>query len=319
MFDLMAQLQSNIDAEHSLRNKLRLVSAIKHMPERAVFYAHWHDKSGPSLHETAETNSPNAIVKLFLGERAVERLEGEVQALCVRAGLLGVSGPARAAEFLFCRPNLSLYATRLCPGHTGTLSLKLDAAPPDYLIQGAAMWLAEIIRRNHSINGLAGNYWRKVLNQDAPLSASEERAASKFEKLHDKVREVAYMALPAASGPVTQSPGHGDFQLGNLIYDENTVYAIDFHAQNRRPVAQEIAYFLIRTNAFSDTQGSTLGLNDRLIAPFRTILPEGELDRLLPFFLGVELLNSFKRCEHWSERAVYRRNKMAERYVASMS
>jgi hypothetical protein len=290
-------LQAAITANIDVGNRITLGDCLKDKPNKSVW--------------DCALDGEEVILKYYSGLGAFSQVEKESFLVQNIADILGSDTPARGPKLLLSRPDLGFYCLEKCPGISGESLLMPDEDPWPFLVSRAAMWLGVLVEKTSKTNMISSNYWRDVMSEPPHFELVNDTA----QQLYDAILQKALIHLQGAAGLVTKSVIHGDFHLGNLLISQDFVYGIDFQAKNIGIVVRDVAYFLIRTNAKCQTAGTVFGFNESVIAPFRSILPEGELDRLLPVFLGVELLKSFKNDRRWTPRTVQRRNDLAQRYI----
>lgn len=297
--DFKSNLQAVINAGSDLSNQIVLGTCLKDRFNRSIW--------------GGTQNGASVIVKHYKHSAAADQVEKEVFLVLQCEKILGVDTPARAPKLLLSRPDLGFYCLEKCPGIAGDALLIPDDPPMPFLMPRAAFWLGVLVKKTSKSNNIVLNYWRDVVKIPPSFPLIDETT----ERLYTAVMQKTLGHLQSAAGEVTKSVLHGDFQPGNLLISDDLVYGIDFQSKNIGIVVREIACFLIRTNAKSHTSGALYGFDDAVIAPFRRILPEGEIDRLLPVFIGVELMSSFKNDTRWTARTVRRRNALAQRYIDS--
>lgn len=290
-------LQAAINADRGVGNRITLGDCLKDKPSKSV----WH----------CTLDGEEVILKYYSGLGSFSQLEEESFLVRDIADILGSDTPARGSKLLLSRPDLGFYCLEKCPGISGDALLISDEDPLPFLVPRAALWLGVLVEKTSKTNMISPSYWRDVMSEPPHFELVNDTA----QQLYDAILQKALIHLQGAAGLVTKSVIHGDFHLGNLLISQDYIYGIDFQAKNIGIVVRDVAHFLIKTNAKCQTAGTIFGFDESVIAPFRSILPEGELDRLLPVFLGVELLKSFKNDRRWTPRTVLRRNDLAQRYI----
>ncbi|MEF3045941.1 hypothetical protein [Pseudotabrizicola sp. L79] len=177
------------------------------------------------------------------------------------------------------------------------------------LIAQAGEWLASYIGPRHRIEKFRPRRWIADLPQPSLGGALGHRVAMAF----------SHRARALQGASFTRAATHGDFVPVNAMWRDGQIIGIDVQGQAWLPLARDLARFLVWLHLTSPTPGplyhgiAKADLTAMLTAP---LLPQDEVQTILPFFIGQQLLalaekltdpqpqaRAMRALEHWAREA----------------
>ena len=261
--------------------ELREALAIK--PDAVVFRADWQGRT--------------VVLKRFLTNDAaaiITRMQAEIDYAAAQLAdpRFGVN------RCLLALPEQGLILLDHVPGQRLRDSLAAaPAAERARLLRLAADWLAAYTAPRREIAGFGARHWaRRARATDiSHLSAADQALATRL------IAAIAERALAARGARLVRSLGHGDFVDLNLMHDGERLCGVDIQGPALLPIARMVARFLVWHQLQSDSpdEPRESGIDKRDLDAFLGggLLSEAERSRLLPVFVGDQLLLRF--CESY--------------------
>ncbi|WP_287188285.1 hypothetical protein [Rhodovulum sp.] len=239
-------------------------------------------------------NGAAVVLTLFHGEGHVDRTRRRKREFD-RLETALADGRFRIAPLVAAWPGEGITMTAEVTGRG--LDAEIAAAEPagrDALVGEAGEWLATVLAGAHRQAVFGGRHWvRNAARQLARVGGAEDRALART--LGTRLEAL----LPTVTGTtVTQALIHGDFRPCNLVRSSEALCGIGMAGAQWMPVARDLARFLVDLHLTHPRPGGrrAFGIDagdlDALSAPL-ALLERRERARLLPFFIGVELADSF--------------------------
>lgn len=202
---------------------------------------------------------------------------------------LGPEGPYRVPRPISHWPAHRLAVSSLARG--ASLESLLATAERDTrsaLLARAGGWLAAATAGHRRDEAFGGRFWVRRLGAEAERIA-DPAARLLAQALAGRLADFAQRC----DGRITaRAPAHGDFRAHNLLFDpaDGTLTALDFTHWEVRPLAREVATFLIDLNRREPGADPKA---DRAALLAGAALPPGEAETVLPFFETREVLHAF--------------------------
>ncbi|MFS4437339.1 phosphotransferase [Paracoccaceae bacterium GXU_MW_L88] len=305
------------DASAWFRGGLRkALSAAIHRadPEASITLDHVYRRAEDRVVVSGTWNGQLAVFKWYFGE------EAEQTARAVHARLTALEAQFTAPHLRAVRP-LALYGSVVVmervPGETLAAHLaRGDARTREAAFPQVLNWLSALTAGQRRIEPMAPRAAiRRLRQMPRPKDAQD---AALFDRLRPALLD---FAQDLRGFEVLRGPGHGDLSPRNLMLSEDVLTGIDFGPDTVFPLARDIAHYLIGTRlkgAAPSSAAAFAGDGDAAgwgIAPAEfemiaasALLPESDLARTLPFFIGQSaLINLTSRDRPEAVRARLRR------------
>ncbi|MBK5935144.1 phosphotransferase family enzyme [Rhodovulum imhoffii] len=236
-----------------------------------------------------------AILKLFRGPNFKKKARRQKQEM-ERLATFMSTGRYRTPELLDAWVNLGITVTTRIEGKTLAQALiRASLGERDHLIAEAGHWLSRLAGPTLFRDTFAGKFWLSRKRNDLP----------RIQYPPDMVLARALLArlealIPDVRGhSVTKAEIHGDFSPPNLILTETALYGVDIQSVAPQPLVRDIARFLLYLHIVIPQRDSGLkfGVSERDIDVMlgTVALPENERQTLLPFFIGLEMVDKLAR------------------------
>jgi len=207
-------------------------------------------------------------------------------------------GKYRVPHLVAVRPAFGATLTEYIDGTSleGQIALADTVAVRRVPIRAAAQWLAHLTQDERSTGGLAARHWlRQRLPELSKIDHPRDVDLAKQLAL-----QLDVLCATVHGSEVTRAITHGDFTAANLISGRDALYGVDIKNTHSLPIVRDLARFLVH---LSVTQPGTGRVHIAGIqkADFEALchLPElisaEERDRLMPYFIGIELAERYSR------------------------
>lgn len=241
-----------------------------------------------------EFRGERAIFKVYIQKNARSRIRESQRELDYLHAALP-EGPARVAPCLGVLPELNTMVLGFAPGlQVSELLKSAELAEREAVTAACGRWLATVsalrnkrasFRPRRFLDDLRGLDFRDL---DAPMLdlASQTR------------RHVIALGRSLRGTEAAYAIAHNDFTSSNLHYDNGTVWAFDIQGRAYLPMARMVARFLVTRDIPSEPATDLRwGLDRWATKAFGTegLLQGDDLNLLLPFFVGDQMLRRFVR------------------------
>lgn len=233
-----------------------------------------------------------AVFKQFLGgdvAQVIPRMQEELTLLDQHLG----QGACRVNRLLAALPEDGLAVLERVPGERVSLILKSDdAARRAVVLALCGDWLATVAPLRAEPKRLGGSRLERqfadlsldgLLTQDRALAEALMDAARRFGK---RVRGM----------DAVHTIAHGDFAPVNMMSDGETIWAVDIQGATRFPLARIAARFLVAKDLYSQRKSQRqwgLDADDMAALNPARLLPAGELETTLPYFIAQQMVRRF--------------------------
>lgn len=280
-------------------------------------------KTGPKRTTAiAQLSGAKVVIKHYLHSEArnqVLRAQKELDALSKRM----CAAPYRINECVAAFPELGIIALSFVPGlRLDDAIRRADLKQRSALIELSGGWLRAYTEFRTEVSpSFSPGWWiRKRSETDiSMLSATDQEL---FNLVLKSLRERA----PSLRGSsVMKAAVHGDYVSINAHYHEGTLYGVDVQGEAWRPIVDDVAKFLVWTQTQTPLEPSVAtvemvyraGVAEPDFTAFLAsgVLPEGEIPSLLPFFIGLQMLERIVTYQR-DPLALSRLHQMATRFLA---
>lgn len=272
-----------LKARLSLWRTLRRVPDARWLIQRRVF-----KHSEETLVMAGRLRGRDVVIKQMLGKDPEARAKAQADELAIQHVHMG-AGFDRVPEPILPLPKHGIVIMEHAPGQRVDKALR-DGGDRAEILRKSARWLGKYTELRRVGDTFGGGYWIKTRKSELnamPPNQDHSRIAGLIDFMERERARIGTCAL-------TRVRSHGDFSPLNLIVDGNTMWGVDIQNTHWIALAKDIARFLVHLE-ISVPNGATdgpLGFAKSDIEAFlmddRLITLE-ECDRVLPFFIAVEL------------------------------
>jgi hypothetical protein len=275
---------------------------VKSNAKGAVFFANWQGQG--------------IVVKQFIGPdcgRTVGRLEAELATLSAHMndGLYQVNQCLRAFA------DLGIVFLSRAPGQRLSKTIKQASGDArEVLFRHAGRWAAQYAQGCQQVSAFAPRRWIHKLEafDISSVTNGSDRA------LLRRLKEIQVARADAISGAdVTRAASPADFVGINLNYHDGVIYGFDIQGESIFPLARAIARFLVwqQMEHAAPTDKTVAGIReaDYFAMVSSEVLPEKEVEALLPFLIAVETYRRFVSTD-FNSTSLFRLRNMIEAMVA---
>ncbi len=251
------------------------------------------------------------IAKHFTMDGAAEVVEAATAELQLVGPHLA-QGPLQVNQYIAHDRDQGLLVVSQGPDPSLQAALDDPAADRDAILRQTGDWLTRYVGARVSAGKFAPFYWQEQLVNTSykALSPADRHLAQqmrrKLRALADRLR--AFVLRRVA--------GHGDFATHNFSYQDGVLFGFDIQGETHRPLAQELAHFLVLATMKSPPfQGpSYIGLREGDVAALciQAGLPELEYETVFRYLVGWYMCRFIARYADNPERVAALRGMMTK-------
>ena len=237
------------------------------------------------------------VVKHFTQDGAADA----VHAASVELQLVGphmCEGPLQINQVLADDPEQGILILSQVPDAPLQSVLDDPAADRSALMRQAGDWLTRYVGARISTGKFAPFYWQEQL-VNTSFKALDPETRRLAQAMRSKLRA---HAEKLRAFQVRRVAGHGDFATHNFGYEQGVLYGFDVQGETIRPLAQELAHFLVLTTMKSqpDAGPQYIGLREADVAALciQAGLPELEYETVFRYLVGWYMCRFFARYAH---------------------
>lgn len=238
------------------------------------------------------------IAKLFFGAKGAEQAQALTEQLQTLTTLSRAGGGFHIAPMVDAMPDKGMILTA---DIDGTI-LAQEIAATDRVatrrlpIREAGEWLAHYNSTTHSTGRLAARFWLRQCRQKL-------RRVNKAEThvlVQELLQKLHRLCASVQGAEVTRACSHGNFTPAKLIRHRGVLHGADIVNTNDIPIAKDLARFLVMLAVEMPGTGRRFlhGIQktdyDALLSA-RGLISKAEQDLIMPFFIGIELIDRFSR------------------------
>jgi hypothetical protein len=258
------------------------------------------------------------VIKKFLDAEPARRILAAKAELDTLAAFMNAP-PFRVNECLRAFPELGLIVLTFAPGTRLSEAIKhAEFQERMALMNLSGRWLKTYTTgRSEISHKFSPDWWIKKR-----ITAFGENPPKSLVEIFDPVlQQVQNLAAPLRGMSITKAAIHGDYSSINAHYHDGTIYGVDIQGKARLPIVQDVAKFLVWTQLHTPLQHTgdidfVNGIAEPDVSAFLAsdVLPENEIDTLLPFFIGLQILGSMPPLRK-GDIALKRAQKLAATYI----
>ena len=282
-----------------LQAELALYKLVKGDPAFADFHIEEVLKGGPDqVTAVATWNGDKVVVKRSLGAQPDREVLQAKEELDILARIMAAP-PYRINECLAVFPQFGIIVLSFVPGVRLDHAIRAaDLAERATLMRLSGGWLKSYTSgRSDMSPKFSPDWWiKKQVAEGDPKAPEAVTIAS------DAVLDAVKARVPDVRGQdVTKAAVHGDFASINAHYHVGCIYGGDVQGKARLPVGKDVSRFLVWTQLETPLAPPLappeMTYVHGIAAPDMTafldsgVLPATEVETLLPFFIGLQLLS----------------------------
>lgn len=235
-------------------------------------------------------NGDKVVFQLFLGAEAAARAEAQKAELDQMAAHLE-DGPHQVPHCRMVLPEHGLTVLEFIGGKS--LAERLPEANDQkrrQMLSQAGMWLKRYAMARRRKAHFGAPFWVETRGKRlAKINDSNPQALALLDTLRRRAETLR-------GAMVWQAAGHGQFTPANLKIHKGTFYGINILGENWSALARELAGFLVDVqitcpNSSDPAMRYGIAEADLLALLKRNVLDADETHSILPFFIGVDILD----------------------------
>lgn len=257
-----------------------------------------------AAHFRATHEGAPVIAKLFFGPKAKENARAQADELLARASFAS-DGKYRVAPLVAAVPGKGVILME----HVDGVTLSEDIAAADRVatrrlpIREAGEWLAHITSEPRHSGGLAARNWLRQRERELEtVTGPKDRDLARALAM-----KLGHLSTEVHGTQITRARSHGDFIPTKVLRAGNAIYGVDIKNATFIPLAKDLARFLVCLAVQMPGTGRSYvsGIQkadfDALLGAPGLISAE-ERQRVMPFFLGIEIAEKFCRMNRAGQR-----------------
>lgn len=195
-------------------------------------------------------------------------------------------GPLQVNQYVAHDAAQGLLVVTQVPDRGLQVALDDPSADRSAILRQCGDWLTRYVGTRVSTGNFAPFYWQEQL-----VKTSYKALASTDRNLAQEMRgRLRAMADRLRAFELRRVAGHGDFATHNFSYEDGVLYGFDVQGETERPLAQELAHFLVLTTMKSPPfRGNHyVGLKEDDVASLciQAGLPELEYETVFRYLVG---------------------------------